>query len=183
MKIGIVTTTVREGRASINVANWVLEHAKKNGLEGVEYELVDLKDYQLPFLGQGTEAELAVVGKWVEKMTSLDGFIFVTAEYNRAPSGVFKNALDYLKAELTEKPVSFVGYGSLGGARSIEQLRQSLATISVPTPGIAVNLLLAIDFENWTVFKPQEHQLPALQSLFVENYNWAKAFKSLRESK
>jgi len=79
MKIGIVTTTVREGRASINVANWVLEHAKKNGLEGVEYELVDLKDYQLPFLGQGTEAELAVVGKWVEKMTSLDGFIFVTA--------------------------------------------------------------------------------------------------------
>jgi len=84
---------------------------------------------------------------------------------------------------LTEKPVSFVGYGSLGGARSIEQLRQSLATISVPTPGIAVNLLLAIDFENWTVFKPQEHQLPALQNLFVENYNWAKAFKSLRESK
>lgn len=181
MKIGIVTTTVRDGRVSLDVAKWVLENAQKRPEKDVTYELVDLKDYQLPIMGLGSDADMATIGAWSEKMASFDGFIFVIAEYNRAPSGVFKNALDYLKAELTERPVAFVGYGSLGAARSIEQMRQSLATISVPATGIAVNLLLAIDFENWSVFKPQAHQLPALDKMFTEIYRWTKAFKHIRK--
>lgn len=53
---------------------------------------------------------------------SLEGFVFVTAEYNRAPTGVLKNALDYAYREFNRKPAAYVGYGGVGGARAIEQL-------------------------------------------------------------
>jgi NAD(P)H-dependent FMN reductase len=36
---------------------------------------------------------------------------------------VLKNALDYAYPEWNRKPAAYVGYGSVGAARSIEQLR------------------------------------------------------------
>jgi NAD(P)H-dependent FMN reductase len=45
------------------------------------------------------------------------------ASANRGPTAVLKNALDYSFNEWTNKPVSFVGYGGVGGARAVEQLR------------------------------------------------------------
>ena len=36
---------------------------------------------------------------------------------------MLKNALDYAYVDWIRKPVAFVGYGSVGAARSIEQLR------------------------------------------------------------
>ncbi|MDB5482559.1 MAG: putative reductase (flavin mononucleotide reductase) dehydrogenase, partial [Caulobacteraceae bacterium] len=53
----------------------------------------------------------------------LDGFIFVTAEYNRGPPAALKNALDYAYKEFNRKPAAFVGYGGVGGARAVEHLR------------------------------------------------------------
>ena len=49
--------------------------------------------------------------------------IFTAAEYNRGPTAVLKNALDYAYVEWSNKPVAFVGYGGVGGARAVEQLR------------------------------------------------------------
>lgn len=45
------------------------------------------------------------------------------AEYNHGPTGVLKNAFDGAHAEWVRKPVAFVGYGGVGGARAIEHLR------------------------------------------------------------
>jgi NAD(P)H-dependent FMN reductase len=56
-------------------------------------------------------------------MSGFDGYIFVTAEYNHSIPGVLKNALDYAYPEFNRKPAAFVGYGSVGGARAVEQLR------------------------------------------------------------
>jgi NAD(P)H-dependent FMN reductase len=53
----------------------------------------------------------------------LDGFVIITAEYNHAPTAMLKNALDYAYNEYVRKPVGFVGYGGVGAARAIEQLR------------------------------------------------------------
>jgi NAD(P)H-dependent FMN reductase len=47
----------------------------------------------------------------------------VTAEYNRGISAVLKNAIDYAYPEWNKKTAAYVGYGSVGGARAIEQLR------------------------------------------------------------
>ena len=60
---------------------------------------------------------------WAAKVDSLDGFIFVTAKYNRAPTAALKNALDHAYREFKRKPAAYVGYGGVGAARAIEQLR------------------------------------------------------------
>ena len=52
-----------------------------------------------------------------------DGFIFVTAEYNRSITGALKNALDQAYREWIHKPAAILGYGSTGGARAVEHLR------------------------------------------------------------
>jgi NAD(P)H-dependent FMN reductase len=64
-----------------------------------------------------------VAKRWQKKVAEFDGYIFVTAEYNRSIPAVLKNALDYSYTEWNRKAAAYVGYGSVGAARSIEQLR------------------------------------------------------------
>jgi NAD(P)H-dependent FMN reductase len=58
-----------------------------------------------------------------EKIEGFDGYIFVTAEYNHGIPGVLKNAIDYVAHVFAKKPAAYVGYGGVGAARAIEQLR------------------------------------------------------------
>jgi NAD(P)H-dependent FMN reductase len=51
------------------------------------------------------------------------GFVVLTGEYNHGYPGVLKNAMHYTFVEWRRKPISFVGWGNVGGARAIEQLR------------------------------------------------------------
>ena len=91
-------------------------------------ELVDLRDYPMPFFDEVASNMWApskneVARRWQKKVAEFDGFIFVTAEYNRGIPAVLKNALDYAYPEWNRKAAAYVGYGSVGAARSIEQLR------------------------------------------------------------
>lgn len=182
LKIGIVTTTIREGRAGLDVANWMLNAAKERNEEGVLFELVDLKDYNLPVLGSShtTEEQLSAIGNWKQKIGELDGFIFVTAEYNHAPTGVIKNATDFLKEEFYNKPAAFVGYGGLGGARAIEVMRIILAELQVATVQKTVNFTLAHDFENYSKFKPGNFHSGSTKLMLDQLLLWAKALKEVR---
>lgn len=180
MKIGIITTTVRGNGQSSSVAKWLLDFATKRN-DGNTYELVDLKDYDLPILGiEPTEDQGASIKAWSEKINELDGFVFAVAEYNHAPSGAIKNALDYLKPELKNKAAGLVGYGGVGAARAIEHMRGILAELGVATVQRNVNLLLAVDFENFQTFKPQDHHEPMLDEMFSQVSDWSKALKTLR---
>ncbi|MFJ2214294.1 NAD(P)H-dependent oxidoreductase [Streptomyces sp. NPDC101062] len=60
---------------------------------------------------------------WAAKIAEYDGFAFVTPEHNRSPSGVLKNAIDFVYEEWANKAAALVGYGASGGARAIEHLR------------------------------------------------------------
>jgi len=126
-KIGIIISTTRDARLGDKVANWVLEAAQKRGSKH-QYEIVDLRDYDLPFFNEmasnawvPTQNEAGK--RWQAKLAGLDGFIFVTAEYNRGVAAPLKNAIDFAYNEWNRKPAAYVGYGSVGGARAIEQLR------------------------------------------------------------
>ena len=139
LKIGIVTTTVREGRQSLVVAKWALDYANSRK-DGNHYEIVDLKDYNLPVFGLTPTAEQgAAVANWSKKINELDAFIFITAEYNHQAPGVFKNATEFLKPELANKVAGFIGYGGLGAIRAIEGLRVALAEQSVALVQKTVN--------------------------------------------
>ena len=84
--------------------------------------------------------------------------MFVTPEYNHSAPGALKNAVDFLYAEWTNKAAGFVGYGSAGGARAIEQLRSVLSCVQVAHVSAQVELSLYTDFEGFTVPRPvQRH--------------------------
>jgi NAD(P)H-dependent FMN reductase len=133
-RIGIVISTTREGRFADTPANWLLEIAGQR--DDATFEIVDLRDYPLPFFEEQMSPAFVppanpVAQAWAAKMAELDGYVFVTAEYNHSISGVLKNALDYAYNEYRRKPASFVGYGGVGGARAVEQLRLILAELQI----------------------------------------------------
>jgi NAD(P)H-dependent FMN reductase len=91
-------------------------------------ELIDLRDYPMPFFDEVASNMWApsrneVAKRWQKKVAEFDGYIFVTAEYNRGVPAVLKNAIDYAYPEWNRKAAAYVGYGSVGAARSIEHLR------------------------------------------------------------
>ena len=78
--------------------------------------------------------------RWQKKVASLDGFIIVAAEYNRGPTASLKNALDYAYNEWNKKPVAFVGYGGVGGARAVEQLRLNCVELQMAPIRVGVHI-------------------------------------------
>ncbi|PIR57717.1 MAG: nadph-dependent fmn reductase, partial [Parcubacteria group bacterium CG10_big_fil_rev_8_21_14_0_10_38_31] len=129
LKIKVIVGSTRQSRFSEKPAGWVLEELKKR--EGIEAELLDLRDFPMPFFDEAVSPAMKqgpyqneVVKKWTGKIAEADGFIIVTPEYNHGYPAVLKNALDYVYAEWNRKAVGFVSYGSVSGARSVEQLRQ-----------------------------------------------------------
>jgi NAD(P)H-dependent FMN reductase len=127
-RIQVIVGSTREGRFSERAAAWVMD--RLDGREDLEAELVDLRDYPMPFFDQprapayGHREYPPEVIPWAEKVEQADGYLVVTSEYNHGYPAVLKNALDQVFPELNRKPIAFVGYGNAGGARSIEQLRQ-----------------------------------------------------------
>ena len=125
-RIGIVIGSTREGRFSEKPAQWIatLAAARKD----CSFEVVDLRDHPMPFFNEasapvwGMTKDASAV-RWGSVLERLDGLIVITPEYNHGPSAVLKNALDYAYWQLNRKPIGFVGYGGVGGARAIEHLR------------------------------------------------------------
>ena len=139
LKIKIIVGSTRPNRFSEKPSQWIFDLAKKRA--DLDVELLDLRDYPLPFFEEGLPPGLAKDGytnpavvKWREKIREADGFIIVTPEYNHGYPAVLKNALDYTYYAWARKAVAFVSWGGAGGARGVEQLR--LVTIEldmVPT--------------------------------------------------
>src|SRR4051812_48086226 len=125
-KIGVILGTTRPGRFADRPAKWIMELANAHG--GAEFELIDLREWPMPFFNEPVPVSRApvtdpVAQKWTQKVASLDGFLFVTAEYNHSFPAVLKNALDYVYKEFNRKPAAYIAYGGVGGARAVEQLR------------------------------------------------------------
>ncbi|WP_022908749.1 NADPH-dependent FMN reductase [Aestuariimicrobium kwangyangense] len=133
MRIGIIIGSVREGRKGEAVARWVKDRADEHrgaAEAGLRFEVVDLKTFELPVLTSPTVPGSAnrnydspQVTRWSQTIDDLDGFIFVTPEYNHSVPGAFKNAFDSIAPEWTLKPVAFVSYGADSGVRAVEHWR------------------------------------------------------------
>jgi NAD(P)H-dependent FMN reductase len=166
------------------VAKWVYEIAQKRS--DAEFELVDIKDFNLPLLdepvspimGQYTHQHTKT---WSAKIASFDAYVFVTPEYNHAISGALKNAIDFLYHEWVNKAAGFVSYGGAGGARAVEQLRLVMAEVQIATVRNQVLLSLFTDFENFSVFKPGPHHEKSVNAMLDQVIAWGSALKTLRE--
>ena len=121
--------------------------------------------------------------KWSDAVDDFDGYVFVTPEYNHAPSGVLKNALDYLYAEWNNKAAGIVSYGvSASGLRAAEVLRLILGELQIADVRQAVGLSLIHDFENFTTFAPGEQHAQHLSVQLDQVVAWSTALRGVRET-
>jgi NAD(P)H-dependent FMN reductase len=146
LNIKVIVASTRPNRFSDKPAQWILEHAKRR--ESFDVELVDLRDYPLPFFEEPMPPGLQgkdgyahpVVTKWRGKVKEADGFIICTPEYNHGYPAVLKNALDYVYYDWSRKAVAFVSWGGAGGTRCVEQLRLVTIELDMAPTRFAVHI-------------------------------------------
>jgi len=184
LRIAIIIGSTRPGRKGEAVAKWAYEIAKTRN--DTEFELVDIKDFNLPLLDEPMPPTMRQythdhTRRWSEKIASFDGYVFVTPEYNHATSGALKNAIDFLYHEWVNKAAGFIGYGGTSGARAVENLRLIMGELQVATVRAQVGLSLFTDFEKFSVFKPAPTQEKYVHAMLDQVIAWAGALKTLRQ--
>jgi NAD(P)H-dependent FMN reductase len=125
-KIALIVGSTRPTRFADKPAQWMLKQAQAR--TDMTVDLVDLRDFNLPFFNEMASnlwmpSSDAHAVAWQDKISGYDGYIFVVAEYNRSITGVLKNALDQAYTNWNRKPMGAIGYGTVGGARAVEHLR------------------------------------------------------------
>lgn len=183
IKIAIIIGSTRPGRVGEAVARWVDQIAQRR--TDAEFELVDLKDFDLPLLdepmppsmGQYTQPHTKA---WAAKIGAFDAYVFVTPEYNHGIPGALKNAIDFLYREWNNKAAGFVSYGSASGTRAVESLRLVMGELQVADVRSQVMLSLYTDFEK-SVFKPNPRHEKSVNDMLNQVIAWGGALKTLRE--
>jgi NAD(P)H-dependent FMN reductase len=187
IKIGIIVGSTRPGRHADSVAKWVYEKAKTR--TDAQFEIVDIKDFNLPMLDEPIPPSQGKYSQphtqaWARKVASFDAYVFVTAEYNHAPTAALKNALDFVYGEWNNKAAGFVAYGaSSNGSRAVEHLRQIMGELQVADVRAQVLLSLYTDFENFGAFKPNPMHEANLAVMLDQVVAWGEALKGVRIAK
>ncbi len=183
LNVGIILGSTRPNRNGEAVAKWVFEQTRNR--KDARYELVDIRDYDLPLLdepippSQGKYSQ-PHTKRWAEKIASFDAFVFVTPEYNHSTSGALKNAIDFLYREWNNKAAGFVSYGSAGGARAVEALRLIMAEIQIADVRAQVMFSLFTDFKNFSQFEPDPRHDAELDAMLKQLVRWGNALKTVR---
>lgn len=172
-KILIIISSTRPVRNGEKVGRWVLEESKSSNLD-LEFEILDLKELNLPFLDEPESPMSAKkyvhehTKNWSQIVSKASGFIIVLPEYNGGYPAPLKNALDYLYNEWANKPVGIVGYGGGGASRSVKQLKEILASIQLKTMENQVGINSV-----WSAFDKDNNLMNEfidgdIQKLFIE---------------
>jgi len=130
LNLKVIVGSTREGRFSEKTLPWLTKTL--DGAEQFSYEVLDLRDYELPFFNEATSPAYvtdgaypnAAVRSFAAKVAEADAFLIIAPEYNHGYSAVLKNALDSVYVEWNKKAIGFISYGSVGGGRVVEQLRE-----------------------------------------------------------
>ncbi|EJL89865.1 putative flavoprotein [Polaromonas sp. CF318] len=187
-RIGIIIGSTREGRFGDKPAQWIHKLAQQRS--DLTFELIDLRDHPMPFFAEAMSPAWAPVKneaaqRWAAKLATLDGLVVVTPEYNHGPSAVLKNALDYAYKEFIRKPIGFVGYGGVGAARAVEQLRLIATELQMAPVRNAVHIGMVEFMGIWQQGKSFEdfpHLAQAATGLLDDMAWWARALKTAREA-
>ena len=188
-RIAVIISSTREGRFADVPARWVV--AELSEIPEIEVDLVDLRDHPLPEYDIPTPARTPrkypsdAIARFAEHIDRADAFIVLAAEYNHGYTAALKNAMDHLFVEWTRKPIAFVGWGSVGGARAIEQLRQVAVEFEMAPIRYAVHILgdvmrpimMAEDRFDPSLMEPMK---PRLDLLINDLRWWAAALAEAR---
>src|SRR3546814_242126 len=186
-KIAVIISSTRDARFGDKPARWIYDAASQR--TDIETELVDLRDWPLPFFNEAasnawTPTKDDVGQRWQKKVAEFDGYIFVVAEYNRSITAALKNALDFAYPEWNRKPAAVVGYGSVGAARAIEHLRTIAIELQMAPTRNGVHIQGADFFAIWKQGKPLSeltHLDANVKNMLDELVWWTDALKAARE--
>mgnify|MGYP000971277840 FL=1 len=192
LNIKVIAGSTREGRFSDKAAVWIAEEIKTQN--EVVVEVLDLRDYNMPFFNEPVSPSFKqepfkdeAVARFTKKIAEADAFVIVTPEYNHGTSGVLKNALDWVYPEWNNKPVAFVSYGGVSGARAVEQLRLNAVELqmapiraAVHIPGEQYFQVLFGKMDAKDLFALVSKQSEAMISQLLW---WTRALKNAREQK
>lgn len=186
INVGIIVGSTRPGRHADAVAQWVFDRASSR--TDARFEIIDIRDFELPLLDEETPPSQGQYAKahtkrWAAAIGACDAFIFVTPEYNHSTSGALKNALDFVYREWNNKAAAFVSYGSVGGSRAVEQLRQIMAELQIADVRAQVMFYLNQDFGAGQKFTPAEGRDKLLPPMLDQLIGWAGALKRYRDGK
>jgi NAD(P)H-dependent FMN reductase len=187
-RIGVIMSTTRAARLADKPAAWLMKLAAKN--TAMDFELVDLRDFPMPFFDEPASnayvpAANEVAQRWQKKVAEFDGYIFITGEYNNSVPAVLKNALDYAYPEWNRKPAAFFGYGSAGGARSVQHLREIAVELQMAPLRHGV-FIMGGDFmalmQGQKGMEDLGYLTPLAEEMLSQLEWWTLALKQARES-
>lgn len=184
LKVKIILGSTRDGRFGEIPWRWIAALAGEQ--KDFEVESIDLRDWPLPFFNSPKSPSMVeqyddpLVQKWAQKIAEADAFIIVTPEYNHSFTAVLKNALDVIYKEWNRKPVTFVGYGVIGAARAVEQLRGVAVELQMVPIRDAVHVSAF-----WAAFddkgQPKDAALAEkAEAVFEQLTWWGEALKAAR---
>jgi len=128
--IPVILGTPRQGRMSEHVARFV--HGEVGKLPGVETELIDVRELNLPTADAG---EAIKDERFSAAAARADAFVLVAPEYNHGYPGLLKHALDTNLKEYIHKAVGICGVsaGPFGGTRVIQNLLPVMRELGLVT--------------------------------------------------
>lgn len=188
-RIALIIGSTRPTRFADKPAQWMLKQAQAR--DDMEVELVDLRDYALPFFAEKASnlwmpSQDPAAIRWQQTIARFDGYIFVVAEYNRSITGALKNALDQAYVEWNRKPFAAIGYGGVGAARAIEHLRligielQMVPTRSAVHIGGGDFMAVSPMGANKPIEDIEANLLPSAKAALDDLVWWAKATKAAK---
>jgi len=189
--MSVIVGSTRQGRFSEHPARWILQHLQKR--DGIDARLLDLRDFPMPFFDQAVPPaapgrapyENAVVQRWTAAIAASDGFVFVTPEYNYGPSAVLKNAIDWVYPEWNRKAAAFVSYGGALGARSVQQLRETVIELQMVPIRSSVHIPVATlwaHFQGGDVDKGLAELETQAQKMIDDLRWWTMALQTARKA-
>ncbi|CDZ78983.1 NADPH azoreductase [Legionella massiliensis] len=182
-KIGLFVGSLRKAAWTRKLAKSLIELAPAP----LQLEIIEIG--QLPLYNQDPDDEGKPHQEWVDfrdKVKTLDGFIFVTPEYNRSIPAALKNALDvgsrpYGKSVWGGKPAAVLSssIGAIGGFGANQHLRQTFVFLDIFCMQQPEAYISAVD----KLFDQDGNLLNGggrdFLKLFVDSYaNWIKRFQT-----
>lgn len=185
-KLKVINSTVRPGRKSPIIANWITSFVNEQGI--FEAEFLDLGEINLPLMNEPNHPILKKYEhehskNWSSKIDEADAFIFVTAEYDYNYPAPLRNAIEYLYHEWSYKAAGIVSYGGISaGTRAATGLKSDLASMRIVPLPAGVPIPMFDQFINEDAeFVPNESTLRAADTMLKDLLRWTKGLKSIRE--
>jgi len=173
-KIGVIVGSLRKESWNRKLALALIKLAPSS----LNMEIVEIAS--LPLYNQDPDDQGHPPKEWAdyrERMKKLDGFLFVTPEYNRSIPAPLKNAIDvgsrpYGKSVWSGKPAAVVSAspGAIGGFGANQHLRQTFVFLDMPCMQQPEAYISHVDqlFDDKSNIKTKEAQ--DFLSKYIESY-------------